>query len=315
MRKLKGPLYLSLAFILAGSSVISARLVSGTKGTFVIAAVSLFFALLVLIPLCIGELLKAIRNLSAIGFVLLTMQALFGIFLFRLCLLSGLHYTSAGEAGIMIGATPAFTVLLAMLVLKEPLCFRKLVGILGTSCGILLIQGLLSGHKLSEEHLSGNLLVLAAAACESVFNILSRVMSVRRKADYKLTPVVQTALVSAFAFLFCLIPALMDQSFIKLRGIGLKEWLALFWYGAVVTAAAFICWYAGIKRCSAFIAAAFSGMMPFTSMLLSVVILGEQSGWQQWAGGALVMAGMILIGSGSVRAEEKGTYAAIDRRR
>ena len=43
--------------------------------------------------------------------------------------------------------------------------------------------------------------------------------------------------------------------------------------------------YTGIpvsNVCGAFTAAAFSGMMPLTSMILSVIILGEQAGWQQW---------------------------------
>lgn len=43
-------------------------------------------------------------------------------------------------------------------------------------------------------------------------------------------------------------------------------------------------------------AAAFSGMMPLTAMLLSVTLLGEAAGWTQWIGGALVMLGMALIG-------------------
>ncbi|EGW40222.1 putative membrane protein [Desulfosporosinus sp. OT] len=72
------------------------------------------------------------------------------------------------------------------------------------------------------------------------------------------------------------------------------------WYGLFVTALAFVFWYAGIKRCGAFTAAAFSGMMPFTSMLLSVIILGEHPGWQQWLGGILVIFGMVLIGTGDI---------------
>jgi drug/metabolite transporter (DMT)-like permease len=315
MRKLEGPFYLFLAFALAGTSVISARIVSATLGTFVITAASLVFALLFLLPLCRKELLKTIRSLSGKEFIFIAMQAVFGIFLFRLCLLSGLLYTSAGEAGILTGATPAFTALMAMVILKEPLCVRKLMGILGTVVGILLIQGIFTGHKLSAEHLTGNLLVLGAAACESAFNILSRVMSVRQKPESRLNPIVQTALVSTFALLLCLIPAFTDRSFIRLFDSGLKEWLALLWYGAVVTAAAFICWYAGIKRCGAFAAAAFSGMMPFTAMLLSVIILKERIGWQQWAGGALVVAGMVLVGAGAVRAKGSQKRRSLEDRR
>ena len=42
--------------------------------------------------------------------------------------------------------------------------------------------------------------------------------------------------------------------------------------------------------------------MPFTSMLLSTVILGEGTDHRQWLGGFLVIAGMILIGAESADA-------------
>jgi drug/metabolite transporter (DMT)-like permease len=309
LSKLEGPFYLFLAFTLAGTSVVSARIVSGALGTFVITAASLFFALLFLLPLCRKQLRGAIRGTTLRGFLFLIMQALFGIFLFRMCFINGLLYTSAGEAGVLTGATPALTALLAMTILKEPPGIRELAGVLSTVGGILLIQGFFTGGSPSMTHLAGNLLVLGAAGCEAVFNILSRISIVGRKtdADNTLNPLVQTTFVTAIAFLFCLIPALLDPSFANLSALLVREWFALIWYGVVVTAAAFVCWYAGIKRCGAFTAAAFSGMMPFTALLLSVLILGERSRWQQWAGGVLVIVGMAVIGSGNTPAFIKKT--------
>ena len=101
------------------------------------------------------------------------------------------------------------------------------------------------------------------------------------------------------ALVLCAVPSLFEAPFQKLWEIGVKEWLALIWYGVFVTALAFIFWYAGIKRCGAFTAAAYSGMMPFTSIILSILLLGEYSQWQQWLGGGLVITGMLLIGTRS----------------
>jgi drug/metabolite transporter (DMT)-like permease len=70
----------------------------------------------------------------------------------------------------------------------------------------------------------------------------------------------------------------------------------LLWYGVFVTALAYLCWYAGIKRSGAFTAAAFTGLMPLTSMLLSTILLRESTGLLQWLGGVCVIAGMLLIG-------------------
>lgn len=301
MERMKGMLYLAGAFSLAGSSVIAARFVHDKMGVFTISAVSLLFALVCLVPLGGRELVRTFRRCTARDWIFLCVQALFGVFLFRLFLLFGLSRTSAGEAGILTGATPAVTVLLALLLLKETVNRAAALGILSTVGGVLLIQGLLtpeSGNAFSFSHLWGNALVLCAAVSESLFNIFSRRAAVQTEGSSAgpLDPIAQTAIVSALALILCVVPALFENPLSALAAIGWREWLALVWYGPFVTALAFIFWYAGIKRCDASTAAALSGMMPFTALLLSVAVLGEVAGWQQWTGGLLVVLGMVLIG-------------------
>ncbi|WP_371374975.1 DMT family transporter [Sporomusa aerivorans] len=299
MQRYWGVLYLAGAFTLAGTSVIAGRFVIDVLGTFTIAAVSLFFALLGLVPLCGRELGGTLQRMSRHDWLRLLLQALFGIFLFRLFLLQGLIRTSAGEAGILTGATPAVTALLAWLVLKEELSRERLLGIISTVAGILVLQGILAPVTgISREHLAGNILVLGAAVCESLFNIFSRLHSIKASAGQtpQIDPLVQSTLVSGLALVLCMGPALLEEPGTALAGLGLTGWAALVWYGLFVTALAFIFWYSGIKRCDASVAAAFSGMMPFTSLLLSVLLLGEQPGWQQWLGGFLVMLGMMVTG-------------------
>lgn len=296
MKDWKGPVCLFGAFTLAGTSVISAGIVSGKLGSFTITAASLFFALLFLLPVCGGTLITEIKLLSAKDYLSMAIQSLCGILLFRLFLLSGLRLTSAGEAGIMTGATPAFTAILAMVLLKESINGKKLAGTLSTIAGILLIQGLFD-NNLVIDHFIGNLLVLCAALCEALFNVFSRLFAVKTNAHrHTLQPMVQTTIVSAIGLFLCLIPVVFENPVPLLSCLGTREWMALVWYGLFVTALAFMFWYEGIRRCGAFTAAAFSGMMPFTSMLLSMFILGERIGWHQWLGGILVINGMILIG-------------------
>lgn len=293
---LMGMLYLAGAFSLAGTSVIAGSLLSGMLGVFTISAISLLFALVGLLPFCAANLRAALPLLSGRAWLELFFQALFGIFLFRLFFLQALLLTSAGEAGILTGVTPAVTAVLACLFLKEPLDRRQIAGIVSTVSGIAVLQGLLStGTQFTQQHFTGNMLVLCAALSESLFNVLSRFASVKA-AERALSPIAQSALVSAIALLLCLIPALNEQAGMRLSELNISSWAALLWYGLFVTALAFIFWYEGIKRCNASIAAAFSGLMPVTSLLLAVLFLGEQANIEQWAGGMLVLAGMVLVG-------------------
>ncbi len=294
----QGKLYLTGAFTLAGTSVVSARFVSGQLGVFTIAAVSMAFALVLLIPLSFQSLRTTWKTISLRQIGAILIEAFFGMFLFRFLLLNGVLRTSALEAGILTGATPAITAFLAWALLRERVVAKTLLGILATVTGVLLVQGIAkSGGGLSFSHLLGNLLVLGAAASESVFNILCRSFAIKKaQAGNPIDPLLQTTLVTLCALLFCLVPALFEQPFAKLSQIGLVEWAALLWYGFFVTAAAYLCWYAGIKRCGAFIAAAFTGLMPLTSMVLSSLLLRESADVFQWLGGGCVIFGMVLIG-------------------
>ena len=106
------------------------------------------------------------------------------MFLFRMLLLHGLLHTSTAEAGILTGTTPAFTVMLAFVLLKESVSGSKLTGMLSTVGGILVLQGMLTpGISFKEQHVYGNLLVLCAALSESGFNLLSRIGSVKQTAS------------------------------------------------------------------------------------------------------------------------------------
>lgn len=319
MGKKSGPLFLTGAFTLAGTSVVAARYVSGSLGTFTITAISLLFALLCLLPFCGKRLVEAVGSMRLKNWLPLFMQAVFGIFLFRLFLLQGLLRTSTGESGILTGATPAITALLSFLILKEPLYKSRVAGLFITIMGVLLVQGIfLPDIMPAAGHLVGNLLVLCAAACESLFNVLSRFSSVKNSVAKRMEadPLLQTTFVSFLALLICFIPALLENPLQPLVELNAGQWVALAWYGAVVTALAFFFWYAGIKRCEASVAAIFSGMMPFTALLLSVVLLGERPVWQQYLGGLLVMTGMVVSGFRSVAkkavAEENRPEAGID---
>ncbi len=300
MSKIKGKIYLLFAFSLAGTSVITGYILSETMGSFTVTFVSLGIMLLCLAPFYGGEAAKTIRQLKSSDWKMLILQAIFGIFLFRIFLLSGVSLTSTVEAGILTGTAPAITAVLAYLVLKEIPSGWTAAGIACTVMGIVLLAGVnIYSATFSAEHIGGNVLILCAMVSESTFNIISRRHRAKQldKTDIPIHPLVQTLIVSAVAFVLSIIPALMEQPFIALQMIGLNEWLALIWYGLIVTALAFVFFYAGVKHCDAYTTAAFSGMIPLTSMLLSLLLLRETISFVQWGGGFLIISSMLMIGN------------------
>lgn len=301
MKHMQGKLYLLGAFSLAGTSVVTGYILKAKLGSFTITALSLGIVLLCLLPIYKIKTLETMRRLRKGDWFMLVCQATFGIFLFRTFLLFGVGLTSTVEAGILTGTTPAITSLFAFFLLKEKLYRTTILGVCCTVTGIFLLQGInLLSTQFSSEHLLGNMLILCAAASESTFNIISRrhKSRVQDQLAVQIHPLIQTLIVSGMALVLSIIPAILERPFVSLRALGWFEWLALVWYGLVVTVLAFVFFYEGIKRCDAYTAAAFSGMMPFVSMFLSALLLKDNIGYAQLGGGLLIILSMLLIGKG-----------------
>ena len=322
-----GAFYLIAGFALAGTATTAGKALSTSLGPFSITAASLVFALPVLLPfLARGGRIRAreLGTTAALGF--------FGILLYRLCLVSSLRLIGAGEAGLLTGAAPAFTVLVSWFALREKPSSLALIGAAIASAGIILVnigmqRAAGPGTQASASTGSGALgaaLALAAAASEAVFATVSRAGSLsdatplpeapqpeapqhesvqyaaaRSATNVKdqMDPLRRTALTVAWALGFSLFPALAERPAKSFSELGASGWFALAWYGLAVTSVSYFCWYQGIKRLPAARAAAFTGIVPVVSLALPAIALGERPTTAAVIGCALVAAG-ILAGSG-----------------
>lgn len=217
--------------------------------------------------------------------------------LFRVFLAFGLKYTSAVEAGIVTGSAPAVTALFTYLFLREPLTPSRAAGIAVTAAGILLLQGSpLQALEFDRPRLMGNGLILCATACESAFAVISRKMHGAETGDEKeLAPVVHAGWVSIIALALCALPMLAEKPFQAIAGLSVSGWTALAWYGAVVTVLAFVCMFAGARHCDGYVISALIGVMPLSSLVLSILLLGESvSAWQTMGCGCILFSIAIL---------------------
>lgn len=298
MQQLKGKIYLLIAFTLAGTSVVTSSILSEQLHLFTITALGLGILLLCMAPFYGKKTLHTMRHMDRHDWFVLILQASFGMLLFRICLLLGVSRTSTMEAGILSGTTPMITAVLAFFILKEALAFKNAMGIGCTVAGIVLLQHTGSTTWMpSMQHLSGNILILGAAASESLFNIISRKQRAVHTPSSKVPihPMVQVFIVSAITLVFCLIPFLLEQPVKTLPMMNWSAWIGLIWYGLIITGLAFFFFYKGVGYCSAYTTAAFSGMMPLTSVLLSLFILKEPITYIQMIGSVLIIISIFLI--------------------
>ena len=243
MKQFQGKLYLLGAFSLAGTSVITGYILTEKLNSFTITALSLGIMLVCLLPFYGVKTFQTMKILAKSDWIMILCQAIFGIFLFRTFLLLGVGLTSTMEAGILTGTTPAITSVLAFIFLKEKLSKATVLGICCTVTGIVLLQGInIYSSMFSVHHNLGNMLIICGAASESTFNIISRKHKScgEENSAVQIHPMVQTLLVSAIALILSIIPALYSLPRNAVLALAWKEWLALIWYGIIVTALAFV---------------------------------------------------------------------------
>lgn len=294
---------LSAAMVLAGSSVVAGKLITGHIPVFLSQGLSLLIALFVLFPASRffeGSLPK--MNLKEAGYLLL--QAITGLFLFRIFILYGLKFTSASQSGILTSTAPAFTALLSFVFLKEAVTWNKIAGILAAIAGILSINIL--GSSITDTHgenpVFGNFLVLLAVFGEALFTIL------RKASCSKIPPITGTFLVTLFAFILFLPFSISEASRFDFLSMDYTQWLILLYYGIFITSAAYILWFRGVSKVPVSTAAVYTGFMPVSSVLFSHIILKEPFSWVYTIGILFVAAGIALISAPGFFSSNTGRY-------
>lgn len=264
---IKARLYLTLAMVLAGSSVVFSKLVAASVPTFLANILILGPAALVLLALT--RLREGQWRWPAGQWRPLLLQALFGVVLFRVFLFYGLPLTSAASGGILSSGVPAVTALLAWAILRERLSPRTLAGVLLTGLGMLTMTVPGAATSAGRDPLLGNLLVLGAVFGEASWNVLSRLSGAR------LSPLAATTYVTVLAFLMFLplgLPQALTFSFDQLPP---ALWWALLYYALGATVLAYLCWFAGVRHVSASTAAVYTGWFPVSAVACSALFLHE----------------------------------------
>ncbi len=284
-------LQLTMGMFLAGSTVIAGKYVMDIP-IFLSQAVSIIFSMLILFPTAHfkeGPLTKV--KLLASDRRLLFLQAVTGLFLFRIFILLGLRYTTAVASGIVMSTTPIVLALFGAVFLKEKIHKQSIIGIVIGTAGILFINTYGRGELGlgGAWPLIGNGFIFLAVIGEVLFTIL------RKKQSFSDRPITASAFIMLFAFLLFCIPAFYQAFYFDWKALDGVKLAALLYYGIFGSAAAYICWLSGIEKVKVSTAAGFSGIMPVSSVMLALFVLKEKIVWQYVLGLILIIVSIYVI--------------------
>jgi drug/metabolite transporter (DMT)-like permease len=293
-----GYLYCALAMVTVGSTVVASKVIAAGLPPFTATALRFMVALPVFLILC--WLLRARwPRIGRRDAALLLLQAGAGSVGYTVLLISGMSFTSAATAGVLVGTLPIVTAAFAVLGLGERPTMRLLGAIALAALGVMVASGVSwpvdgaagdagAGMARGAGQLLGMALVLAAVACESFFILLNKRLR---------TPIEALPLSTLMCALGLLLAGGASLAFEQPWQISVSTSAlqAVLYYALVPTVLGFVLWYAGAARISGAEAALFTAVSPISATLLANTILHEAITPPQLAGMACVLAAVASL--------------------
>lgn len=282
--KIQGYLYLSLAMIMVGSTVIASKLIASSLPPF--TATALRFA--VAFPLFLA-LMRLTRTpwprLERREWLILTLQAGAGSVGYTTLLIAGLRFSSATDAGVVIGTLPVVSAGIAILLLGERPSRSTLIAIGLAATGVLTI--VLRPDDGAPHSSLGIALVFGAVLCEGLFILINK------RIRTPIAPLALSTVMAGMGVAVAIVPALFEAP--SAQDTTTHSLAAVLYYALIPTVAGFILWYAGSARVSGTEASVFTALAPVSAVLLAFVLLGEPVSINQLAGIGCVLVAVLSL--------------------
>jgi drug/metabolite transporter (DMT)-like permease len=212
--------------------------------------------------------------------------AAFVLFLNQLCFVSALHLTNASTVGLMLGTTPVFVGVLALLAGLERPARVFWIAAAVSFAGVGLIAA--GNHGGLSGDLAGDLLAVGTVATWSAYSVAIAPL-MRRYSPFRIS-----ALVLVFGWLplaVVSIPELTRQSFDHFTPL---MWLAMAYAVVGPLFLTNILWFTAIDRVGPSRASLFANLQPFFAVLFALLLLSEHLNRWEVAGGVAIAVGIAL---------------------
>lgn len=285
-KQIKGSVSALAVNVIFGFSFLFSKIALGYAHPLVVLAVRFTVAFAVLNVLWLFRIVKL--NFKGKPKKRILLMALAQPLLYYIFELYGIDNTSSAISGVIISLVPVIVIILSTVFLKErPTMSQILFSAL--SLVAIAIISLLSNDG-AKTHLLGILLLLGAAVCAAVFNILSRSES-QHYSPFERTYIM--FLVGTVGFNSIALLSLRENFVTELvsAASSFEFWGAIFYLAVVSSIAAFMLYNYATSAISPVRSASFSNLITVVSVFAGIFILGETLSVEQ-----LICCLLIIVG-------------------
>ena len=214
-----------------------------------------------------------------------------GHFLYQLLFIGGLARTSVANSSVLLAATPVVIAIVSAALGRERVGPWHWIGAAVSASGIYLVVG--RGARVSSESLVGDLMVLGAVGCWTVYTLGAGRLMERH------SPLGVTGLSMAAGTAMYVPAAWPSIVRVDWMSLSLSAWSKIGYSAVFALVVAYMIWYVAVQRIGSARTSVYSNTIPVFALLVAAIWLREPLGAAKIAGAALVVAGVTLTRIGS----------------
>ena len=212
--------------------------------------------------------------------------AALGIWLNQLSFTYSVRLTTAATVALMFGTLPIFVALVAQAARIERLRRRHWLATIISFSGVALVALGSSGGLRGD--LGGILLGLAASATWALYSVAVGPL-MQRYSPYRISAIM--LLVGSVPLVLSAVGQLAAQDWQALGGLAWAAFVYSLFFSLVFTN---VMWFTAIDRVGAARASLYANLQPFLGAFFALVVLSEEMGALQFAGGLVIGAGILI---------------------
>lgn len=296
--------FIILAVLFWGFSFISTKIILREMPPASIAFFRQIISVTVLLPVVLTGLIRGrFAQLAGVGWRdigLTALSGLFGIVLYFVCENTGIRYTTASNASMIVAAVPILTLFSEALFFRLRITARLLACLAVSVFGVYLV--IAGGGRLdfSSAHFRGNMLVVGAMICWVMYTIINKRLT-GRYSSLLLT------FFQAFFSIFLFLPFVLPET-AEWRTLSATPLLHLLYLGVCCSALGYVFYVYAVKRLDATVSSAFLNLVPVVTVVCGYFVLGERATLVQLAGMGLIIISLYAL---SIRRAPFGRTRAV----
>jgi len=224
--------------------------------------------------------------------VTVVLVGLTGVFAYNILFFKGLQLIEAGRAALIIAMNPILIALFSALFFKEKLGIIRLVGIIISITGAIVVISRGDIASFFNEGLGiGEILIFGCVASWVAFSLIGKTIV------GSLSPLVSIFYSSTIGTLALFVPAYHEGLFSDWKHYVPADWLSLFFLAFFGTVVGFVWYYEGIKAIGPTKAGLFINFVPVSAIFLAWLLLAEPVSMSLVVGAVFVSIGVYMTNS------------------